>query len=344
MNTTRPTWATTPTAGAATRGASVCPCGQDLDATRGNHCPGAGPPCSTRPRSPSPPDRRQPGSRATYAAAMTHLRAAVCVPTFGDFDARTLGGRGGRGRAGTASSAGTTSVDPLGRGVADTTVALTAIALATSRIRFGPLVTPLARRRPEGGRELASLDRLSGGRLTLGVGNGDDIDFTPVGDPAGPAPRRGARRVAGPAAAAPRGGGSGQPRGRDVPRHRRATPRRHRAAADPDLGGRLVAAPTAAEAGRALRGRRAVVAGVRAPLARGVRRLPGRDPRGPARGRPRRRAVRRPGLGADRRPGRRAGAGLPRGRRHLVGRGVRPAARHPGRRTPTDRRRAAAHA
>ena len=57
-------------------------------------------------------------------------------------------------------------MDPLGRGVADTTVALTAIALATSRIRFGPLVTPLARRRPKVARELASLDRLSGGRLT----------------------------------------------------------------------------------------------------------------------------------------------------------------------------------
>ena len=44
MNTTQPTWATTwPTAGAATRGASpVCPCGQDLDVTRGNHCPRCG--------------------------------------------------------------------------------------------------------------------------------------------------------------------------------------------------------------------------------------------------------------------------------------------------------------
>ena len=43
MNTTQPTWATTwHTAEAATRGASVCPCGQDLDVTRGNHCPRCG--------------------------------------------------------------------------------------------------------------------------------------------------------------------------------------------------------------------------------------------------------------------------------------------------------------
>jgi alkanesulfonate monooxygenase SsuD/methylene tetrahydromethanopterin reductase-like flavin-dependent oxidoreductase (luciferase family) len=57
--------------------------------------------------------------------------------------------------------------------VADTTVALTAIALATSRVRFGALVTPLPRRRPQKlARELASLDVLSGGRLVLGVGIG----------------------------------------------------------------------------------------------------------------------------------------------------------------------------
>jgi alkanesulfonate monooxygenase SsuD/methylene tetrahydromethanopterin reductase-like flavin-dependent oxidoreductase (luciferase family) len=59
--------------------------------------------------------------------------------------------------------------------VADTQVTLAAIATATSRIRLGPLVTPLARRRPvKVARETATLDRLSGGRLTLGVGLGDD--------------------------------------------------------------------------------------------------------------------------------------------------------------------------
>ncbi|HEX6479815.1 MAG TPA: LLM class flavin-dependent oxidoreductase [Ktedonobacteraceae bacterium] len=57
--------------------------------------------------------------------------------------------------------------------IADTWVALTAIALNTKRVRFGPMVTPLPRRRPwKVARETASLDQLSGGRLILGVGLG----------------------------------------------------------------------------------------------------------------------------------------------------------------------------
>jgi alkanesulfonate monooxygenase SsuD/methylene tetrahydromethanopterin reductase-like flavin-dependent oxidoreductase (luciferase family) len=52
-------------------------------------------------------------------------------------------------------------------------VALTAIALSTSRVRIGPLVTPLPRRRPvKLAREAVTLDHLSGGRLILGVGSG----------------------------------------------------------------------------------------------------------------------------------------------------------------------------
>jgi alkanesulfonate monooxygenase SsuD/methylene tetrahydromethanopterin reductase-like flavin-dependent oxidoreductase (luciferase family) len=59
--------------------------------------------------------------------------------------------------------------------VGDTQVTLAAIAAATERIRFGPLVTPLARRRPvKVARETSALDLLSGGRLTLGVGLGAD--------------------------------------------------------------------------------------------------------------------------------------------------------------------------
>ena len=59
--------------------------------------------------------------------------------------------------------------------VADPWITLAAMASATERVRLGPLVTPLARRRPvKVARETATLDRLSGGRLTLGVGLGSD--------------------------------------------------------------------------------------------------------------------------------------------------------------------------
>src|ERR671915_2107759 len=59
--------------------------------------------------------------------------------------------------------------------VADPWITLAAIATATASVRLGPMVTPLARRRPvKVARETATLDRLSGGRLTLGVGLGSD--------------------------------------------------------------------------------------------------------------------------------------------------------------------------
>jgi alkanesulfonate monooxygenase SsuD/methylene tetrahydromethanopterin reductase-like flavin-dependent oxidoreductase (luciferase family) len=59
--------------------------------------------------------------------------------------------------------------------VADPWITLAAMATATERIRLGPMVTPLARRRPvKVARETATLDLLSGGRLTLGVGLGSD--------------------------------------------------------------------------------------------------------------------------------------------------------------------------
>jgi alkanesulfonate monooxygenase SsuD/methylene tetrahydromethanopterin reductase-like flavin-dependent oxidoreductase (luciferase family) len=59
--------------------------------------------------------------------------------------------------------------------VADPQITLAAIAAATERIRLGPMITPLARRRPaKVARETATLDRLSDGRLTLGVGLGSD--------------------------------------------------------------------------------------------------------------------------------------------------------------------------
>ena len=61
----------------------------------------------------------------------------------------------------------------------DPWVALAAMAAATSRIRLGTMVTPIARRRPwKLARETVTLDHLSGGRLTLCIGVGDPLDFT----------------------------------------------------------------------------------------------------------------------------------------------------------------------
>ena len=59
--------------------------------------------------------------------------------------------------------------------IADPWICLAAIAMRTERIRIGPMVTPLPRRRPHVvARQTASLDRLAPGRLVLGFGIGDD--------------------------------------------------------------------------------------------------------------------------------------------------------------------------
>jgi alkanesulfonate monooxygenase SsuD/methylene tetrahydromethanopterin reductase-like flavin-dependent oxidoreductase (luciferase family) len=59
--------------------------------------------------------------------------------------------------------------------VADAWITLAAIAAATEQLRLGPMIMPLPRRRPaKVARETATLDRLSDGRLTLGVGIGSD--------------------------------------------------------------------------------------------------------------------------------------------------------------------------
>ena len=72
---------------------------------------------------------------------------------------------------------------------ADPWIALAAIAMRTERVRIGPMVTPLPRRRPwKVAREAVSLDRLSNGRLILGVGLGspDDLEFEHFGEPGDP--------------------------------------------------------------------------------------------------------------------------------------------------------------
>jgi alkanesulfonate monooxygenase SsuD/methylene tetrahydromethanopterin reductase-like flavin-dependent oxidoreductase (luciferase family) len=70
----------------------------------------------------------------------------------------------------------------------DPWVLLGAIAARTSRIRIGTMVTPLPRRRPQKyAKEVVTLDHLSGGRVTCGVGLGfpPEDEFTAFGEPAG---------------------------------------------------------------------------------------------------------------------------------------------------------------
>ena len=64
---------------------------------------------------------------------------------------------------------------PESNEIIDTWVALAALATATRRLRLGPMVTPVSRRRPiKLVREVLTVDLLSEGRLTLGVGSGTD--------------------------------------------------------------------------------------------------------------------------------------------------------------------------
>jgi len=110
------------------------------------------------------------------------VKFSVNIPCFGDFaDPRTVGEL-----AGTVEEAGWDGLfvwDHLvhgfhaGRPFGDPWMLLTAAALSTSRLRLGTLVTPVARRRPQGlARQVATLDAVSSGRATLGVGLGGPID------------------------------------------------------------------------------------------------------------------------------------------------------------------------
>lgn len=73
--------------------------------------------------------------------------------------------------------------------VTDSWIALAAIALRTERIKIGPMVATLARRRPwKVAREVVALDQLSGGRMVLGVGLGQSGsgDFAQFGEDSDP--------------------------------------------------------------------------------------------------------------------------------------------------------------
>ena len=110
---------------------------------------------------------------------MNPLRSALWLPLFDDLaDPRVVARL-----AGDAEEAGWDGCfvwdqlcwrEPV-RQVADPWIALAAVATVTERIRLGPMVSVLPRRRPaKVARESATLDRLSDGRLTLGVGLGSD--------------------------------------------------------------------------------------------------------------------------------------------------------------------------
>ena len=84
---------------------------------------------------------------------------------------------------------------PPVRDVADPWITLTAVALATERVRLGPMITPLARRRPATVvKQTATLDRVSNGRLVVGVGLGSEKhgEFAAIGEDDDPRTRAGA--------------------------------------------------------------------------------------------------------------------------------------------------------
>lgn len=70
--------------------------------------------------------------------------------------------------------------------VADPWVVLGALATRTDRITIGTAITPAARRRPQKlAREVVTVDRLSGGRMVLGVGLGEPPEeYTAYGETA----------------------------------------------------------------------------------------------------------------------------------------------------------------
>jgi alkanesulfonate monooxygenase SsuD/methylene tetrahydromethanopterin reductase-like flavin-dependent oxidoreductase (luciferase family) len=124
------------------------------------------------------------------------MRYGISIPAFADFsDPRALAEL-----AREAEAAGWDGFfiwdamffDPTFHPMADPWVALAAVALSTQQMRIGTLVTPIARRRPwKLARETVSVDRLSQGRLILGVGLGDPAqwDFGFFGEETNPKSR-----------------------------------------------------------------------------------------------------------------------------------------------------------
>jgi alkanesulfonate monooxygenase SsuD/methylene tetrahydromethanopterin reductase-like flavin-dependent oxidoreductase (luciferase family) len=76
-------------------------------------------------------------------------------------------------------------------GIVDPWILLAAVAMSTTRLRIGALITPLARRRPwKVARETVSLDHLSNGRMVFGVGTGGGHEeYGDLGEEADPKQR-----------------------------------------------------------------------------------------------------------------------------------------------------------
>ncbi|MER8028466.1 LLM class flavin-dependent oxidoreductase [Streptomyces bauhiniae] len=122
------------------------------------------------------------------------MRFSINIPNFGDFaDPRNV--------ATVAAAAEEAGWDGLfvwdhvlhrkyrGLPFGDPWMLLTAAALATSRLRLGPLLTPVPRYRPQQlARQVATLDQLSGGRVIFAAGLGGPLDdeYRSFGDSAEP--------------------------------------------------------------------------------------------------------------------------------------------------------------
>ena len=122
------------------------------------------------------------------------MRFSINIPNFGDFAGADTVAR-------VASAAEAAGWDALfvwdhivhyrryQRSFGDPWILLTAAALATTRIKLGPLVTPVPRRRPHQlARQESTLDHLSDGRVIFGAGLGVPIEdeYGSFGEPTDP--------------------------------------------------------------------------------------------------------------------------------------------------------------
>ena len=119
---------------------------------------------------------------------VTRMHYGICLANIGTYSDPRVGVR----VAAAAEAAGWDGVfiwDHLafvwGAPAADPWITLAAIASATSRVRIGTAVTPVARRRPQVlAQQVATLDVLSAGRVVFGAGlGGSPAEFGKFGEP-----------------------------------------------------------------------------------------------------------------------------------------------------------------